>query len=969
MNFKIWMKKSFLYGIPAFCLIVLLSFALVSCATSGKISAGKVLSEDPAVISGTLGNGMNYKILKNEEPENRIFLRLAVKAGSLFEEDDQKGVAHFVEHMAFNGTEHFKENELVDYFESIGMSFGPEVNAYTSFDETVYMLEIPADDPTALEKALLVLSDWAGTITFDQTELDKERGVIIEEWRLGRGASGRITDAHVPLLYGGSRYAERLPIGDPEIIRTIPRERVVDFYRKWYRPERMTAIIVGDADPSEIKKAVENILGQVPASQEKQEYPSYDIPVRTDKAVQVLKDPELSYTVFQIVSQVEPSVTRTVGDFREELVRRMIFSIFSDRLDETLISADSVLLDAGCGLSKQRDKASFVFVSGVPDEGKFRESLSFVMEKIAQLQLWGVSDSEAERIRSDFINMAEQTWLNRDKVSSDSKASSLLKSALYNEPALSTEDLYKLYKNLVPGITTGDLNDAVKKYFPGMGSLLLVSGPDSGAYAADLPSEKELMELWTEWEVPENLEPYSEDDLERPLFDREITGTGKVVSKEKMPSVDSKDMEIWKLSNGSSVIVNPTSFKPNEIIFSAFSAGGLSLVSDKDYLSGSVADSYAGNSGLNGFSVSQLEKKLSGKTVSLSTSIGSNGEAMTGYSSNTDLETLLQLVNLSFTAPYFTDDAWSTLITSASVEASTRLASPEEKFYDAIIGLRYGDNIRFKNLTPEMVEKMDQQTAERIYRERFSNAGDFVFIFTGSFDKKELENFVSMYLATLPSSPEREKTDASWFPAFPDKINAAEVHAGIEDKATVFVSYGGTVDVREEDFELFDSLTLLLDIKMRELVREKLGGTYGVYAYGGISSVPSPRDGSSAPGVYSRQYSLSIQFGCAPESCGELFDAVVGELKDLAENPVNESYINKLKETYRRNRESGLKNNSYLHARILSRVRSGLPPVSGLDTESVIGEITAGKMQEMVGKYISPDRYIKAVLLPENFGG
>ncbi len=970
MNFKTERRKA-LRIFLAFCSFVLfLSFFVVSCASTGKASSSKVLPEDSAIVSGTLSNGMNYKILQNKEPENRIFLRLAVKAGSLFEDDDQKGVAHLVEHMAFNGTEHFHENELVDYFESIGMTFGPEVNAYTSFEETVYMLEIPADDPDALEKALLVLSDWACAITFDQTELDKERGVVIEEWRLGRGASGRITDAQVPLLYGGSRYAERLPIGDPEIIRTIPRERVVDFYEKWYRPERMTAVIVGDAEPSDIEKAVENILGKVPASSGEQEYPSYNIPVRTEQAVQVLKDPELSYTVFQLVTQIEPSSVRTEEDFREELVRQMLFSIFSDRLDETLISADSLLLDAGCGVSRQRDKASFVFVSGVPDEGKFRESLSFMMEKIAQLQRWGVSESEVERVRDNFLNMAEQSWLNRDKISSSSKASDLLNSALYGEPAVSSETLYNLYKDLIPGITAGDLNAAVEKYFPSMGTLLLVSGPDSGEYAADIPSEEELLKLWTEWTVPENLEAYSETALERPLFDREISSPGSVVSKEALSGNSSGDgdMELWKLSNGASIIINPTSLKPNEIIFSAFSPGGLSLVDDGDYLSGDAADSYAELSGLNGFTASQLEKKLSGKTVSLSLSISDAWESMSGYSSNADLETLLQLVNLSFTTPYFTDDAWAALMASTSAEASTRLASPEEKFYDAVIDLRYGDNIRFKSISPEMLGQMNQRTAERIYSERFANAGDFVFVFTGSFDRQELEDFVSLYLASLPSAPEREKADVSKFPSFPEGINTSEVHSGIEDKAVVFFSFGGDVDVAEEDFELFESFCLLLDIKLRELVREELGGTYGVSAYGGISSLIQPSgDSGENPDVSSRQYSLSIEFGCAPESCDELFGAVAAELKDLVENPVEESYINKLRETYRRSCETGLKNNSYLHSRIISRIRRGLSPASTLETEAVVKEITAERMQEMAGKYIGFDKYIKAVLLPENY--
>ena len=294
--------------------VLLCCAVLFSCA-SAPSAGSAALPENPEVVRGTMANGMQYMILQNREPENRIFLRLVVRAGSVLEEEDQLGVAHLIEHMAFNGTAHFRENELVDYFESIGMSFGPEVNAYTSADETVYMLEVPADDPEAMQTAFLVFSDWASSIAFDPAELDKERGVVVEEWRLGRGASGRVQDAQIPLLYAGSRYAERLPIGDPEIVRTVPRERVVDFYRDWYRPDRMTAVVVGDCDPRETEKALIAALESVPAAEEGPPLPDYPIPVRTGTEVQVLLDPELSYVMFQLIGQSGPRPLYTEADF------------------------------------------------------------------------------------------------------------------------------------------------------------------------------------------------------------------------------------------------------------------------------------------------------------------------------------------------------------------------------------------------------------------------------------------------------------------------------------------------------------------------------------------------------------------------------------------------------------------------------------------------------------------------------
>ncbi len=950
------------------CVLALFAAGLFSCASFGaQLSAP--LPQNTAVVSGELANGMGYRILKNGEPENRIFLRLAVKAGSVLEEDDQRGVAHLIEHMAFNGTEHFRENELVSYFESIGMTFGPEVNAYTSADETVYMLEVPADDPSALRTALLVLSDWASAITFDPVELDKERGVIIEEWRLGRGASGRLRDAQLPLLYAGSRYADRSPIGKPEIIRNISRRRVLDFYNTWYRPELMTAIIVGDCEPAAVEAAVKEILGAVPAKDAGSAVPEFSIPIRKEPAAQVVRDPELTLTTVQIISQSEPISLRTVSEFKANLVRRMLFSVFNERLAEALIAADAPLIDAAAGTSLHGRKAAYPYAAAVPKPGKFAEGFSFIMEKVEQLRRWGVTEAEAERARANFLASAEQAWRNRDKTSSSTLASSLLSSTLYNEPSVSIEDSYALYARIIPEITSSDLNAAIRRYFPGRGTLLLVSAPEGDA-AFDVPSEDALMRMWQGWQPPSSLAPYSEAALERPLFDESTLVRGSILSVEIAASAakgsEVGDVEVWTLSNGAKVIANPTAFRQDEILFSAYSPGGLSLVPDADYVSASVAANYAEASGLNGFTASQLEKKLVGKTVSFAVSIDSGWEAMSGSSSNGDLETLFQLINLSFTAPHFTDDAWATLVSAVETEAAQRLASPSAQFSDAVVRLRYGDNIRFKNMTPEMAASLNRDVAERVYRERFADAGDFVFIFTGSFDKNELMKFAAKYIAGLPSSGgvAPEKADISLFPPFPKGTPKETVRAGLEEQARVFISFGGIVEPAPEDFALFDSFCLLLDIRLRELVREELGGTYGISAYGGLSILPRSDDGKL------RQFTLSIQFGCAPDSWQRLLDAVLAELIAISSAPASDADIGKVAETYRRSLETGLKRNSFVHSRILSAIRRGVKadsPEAALTLAAAGEKITAEKLLDMAKTYIHLENFIQAVLVPENY--
>lgn len=922
------------------------AFLLSACASLSRSgSSGESLPSDPNIVSGTLENGMTWFVAKNSEPRNRLYLRLAVRAGAVLEDDDQKGVAHFVEHMAFNGTENFAKNELIDYFESIGMSFGPEVNAYTGFDETVYMLEIPADDPAILEKSLLVLHDWASAISFEQAELDKERGVVVEEWRLGRGAQGRILDKEIPFLFDGSRYASRLPIGDPEIVKTVSRARVTDFYNKWYRTDLMSVVVVGDADPALLSEKIAKAMGSIPAAEKKAKREYWPVQAQKDAGLLVIRDPEIQYTTVQLMEQYPSTGFATTADLRRQLVQNIAFSVFNSRLSEKTLVADPLMLGAMSGLQRMVRPTVFTYTGMVPSNGNFEPALSQLLEELERFEKFGITDAELERAKSSMLDGIKQVWIDREKFPSASYIGGITESVLYGETSLSLQDQYDLYNRIVPEISAKEVSGSIGEWYTGRGKLLLVTAPES---ASDIPGDAALKSLWQDWKPSAELAAYTETGLDRPLF--AASGErGKIVKEEKLSS---SGIRQWTLSNGARVVVYPTSYKANEIRFTAWSKGGTSLASDADYPSAAVATSYAQMSGLNGFSAIDLQKKLSGKTVEMGVWLDEAWEGLYGSSSVADLETMFQLINLEFTAPEFSNDAWESLYAQLETVSDSRKNDPGEMFADLKVKLLYGDNIRRSNLTPALVSGMVADRAEAAYRARFADAGDFTFAFVGSFDEAKLRDFAETYLAVLPSSGKAEDARKSGI-AFPEGLVEDTLSMGIDPKARVFVAFGGASEISDEDFELYDMACSLLDIRLREVIREDMSGSYGVQVYGSLVNYPESR------------FETRIEFGCDPARVEELSRVVFDQVEWMKSAPIDEKYVTKLRENFRRSQEEGLEDNGYWLGQIQGRMMSSRDLDAIAATDAVLSRVTGENLQKTAQKYFAGGNCVRAFLLPK----
>ena len=940
------MKKiRFLHALAAAALLFASCVSSPVQGAAGTGTSGGQLPADPGIRSGKLDNGMNWFVAKNSEPGNRLFLRLVVKAGSSLEDNDQRGIAHLVEHMCFNGTEHFAKDSLVDYFESIGMKFGPEVNAYTSFDETVYELEIPADDPVILEKSLLVLHDWASSVSFDQAELDKERGVVIEEWRLGRGASGRVEDKEVPFLLNGSRYGERQPIGDPEIVKTVSRQRVLDFYKKWYRPDLMSVVIVGDADPVMLSRRIETVMGAIPAAAKEEARPAWNVTPQKDPSALVIRDPEIQYTTVQLMEQYPSEKVSTVAALRAELVRNISYGVFNARLAEKIHEADPVLLAGRVGIRRLVDPTYFNYTGMVPVTGKFDAALDQTLEELARFEKYGVTDAELDRAKVDILDSVKQMWLDREKRHSANYIDGIVQSILYGETALSIQDEYDLYNKIIPTITAKEVGTAIGKWYSGSGKLLLVTAPSN---ASDVPEEKALLAEWQNWKPKTELAAYAEHGLDRPLF-AGAPVPGKIVKEEKIAA---SGIRQWMLSNGVRVIVQPTAFKANEVLFTAWSKGGSSLSDEKNYPSAAVATSYARMSGLNGFSATDLQKKLSGKTVSAGPWIDESWDGLYGSSSAQDLETLLQLVNLEFTAPSFTDEGWKTLSGQLHTVSESRANDPDQMFDDLTVKLLYGDSVRRSNLTPALVARMDRAKSEAAYRARFADAGDFTFAFVGSIDEAKLRAFVETYLASLPSSGKVEEAADVSIP-FPSGLHEDSLNMGIEQKARVMIAFGGTPKIAAGDLELFDMMCSVLEIKLRETIREDMSGSYGVQVQGTIVNYPAPH------------YEIRIEFGCDPARVDELSKAALEQVKWMQADPVDEKYVTKMRETFKRSQEERLKNNEFWLREIAARSMTGRSLDGITATDVVLAQITGERFRDMARAYFRTDNYVRATLLPK----
>jgi zinc protease len=901
------------------------------------------LTGDTSVIRGVLPNGLTYYVRRNAEPRARAELRLVVNAGSVLEEQDQRGLAHFLEHMAFNGTRRFEKHQIVDYLEHVGMRFGPDINAYTSFDETVFMLQLPTDSAGVVDTGLQILRDWADGITLDPDEIEKERGVVIEEWRRSRGAGARISDRQFPFLFAGSQYAERLPIGDLETLRTFEPETLRRFYQQWYRPELMAVVAVGEFDPLEIEARVRAEFGGMPARQGAAR-PEISMPFPDSTRYMVTVDPEVPRTQVNLNWMMPAHPDTTPEDIRRAIVDGMFSGLLGDRLQDISLEPDAPFIDVGSYQGGSlRPVETFVLNAAVAEGGAER-GLGALVAELERAARHGFTAAELEREKTELLRMWEQIYAERAKTSSAAYAGTYADHFLRRGPLRTVEDEYEMNRAIVPTVTLEEVNAAARRYAALRDRVVLVSGPERAGLTA--PTEARLAFV-VDSVTRADVAAYTETVSDAPLL-ASTPAPGRLVEVDSTPEIG---VTRWTLSNGAQVVLKPTDFRDDEILFSATSPGGLSLLPDSAHLYGRTATAAVQLGGVGGLSLTDLQKRLTGKAASVGPNVSELSEGMNGYAAPRDVETLFQLIHLYFTQPRRDTTAWSAYLQRGREALRNRDVTPESAFGDTLTAILTQHHPRMRPFTSAVFDSLDIDRSLQIYRERFADAGDFTFYFVGNFTPDSLRPLVETYLASLPGTGSHETfRDLGIRP--PGGVVERTVRRGVEPKARTVLIFTGPAEFSRQASADMSALAQALELRLREKLREELGGTYTVGVSGSIARDPYPR------------YSLNIDFGSAPERVDELVRVVMAEIDTVRAAGVPQDVVDKVREGFRRSREIELRDNSAWMSRLITYDRSGWDP--RLIPENLAANtVSAERLHATARLYLDPARRVQVSLVPE----
>ena len=691
-------------------------------ATAGKSQAippelalDRTLPVDAAVRTGRLPNGIRYFIRQNARPEKRVAMRLAVDAGAIQEDPDQRGLAHFLEHMAFNGTQNFKPGELVAFLESIGARFGPHVNAYTAFDETVYMLEIPTDREGYLEKGMLVLHDFANGISLLPEEVEKERGVVLEEWRGRLGAGSRLTDKQLPVIFQGSRYAERLPIGLPDILKSAPRERLVEFYRKWYRPERMAVVVVGDIPVDQAEKLIQQTFGKIPASTGTVANVDTSVPEHKETLINMSTDPEAQGWSVSLAFKGKAEHDNTVGGYRKTLLEQLVSQMLSLRLRDIARRPNAPFLAANAGTSNiGRTLELFEIEAAVP-EGQITEGLAAIVQEAKRMQMYGFSADELSRAKAALLAAYERAYRERNTSESSTYANEYVRHFLEQEPIPGMEFEYRIASTYIPTFTAEEVAALAKEFITDDNRVVLAVAPEKKDTP---PPSVDTLRNTIARASAAPVEPWKEATEGRALVEKDPVA-GKVTARRTVPEIGAT---VLTLSNGVEVWLKPTDFKNDQILFSAYAPGGLSLASEADFKSASLATSMVGVGGMGGLNPVDLSKLLSGKIAQAQPNIGAYTHGVAGSATPKDLETALQLAYLVHTAPNMTPEVLELLKRRLAGVLQNRDQNPRAVFGERVELVNSSNHYSAKELTVADLPALDLEAMRRFYHARFSNA-------------------------------------------------------------------------------------------------------------------------------------------------------------------------------------------------------------------------------------------------------
>ncbi|MDQ8163719.1 MAG: insulinase family protein [Gemmatimonadota bacterium] len=914
-------------------------------APTDSFALAALLPRDPAVRIGTLPNGIRYYIRRNAKPEQRAELRLVVNAGSILEDDDQRGLAHFIEHMAFNGTTSFAKNDIVKYLESIGVRFGADLNAFTSFDETVYILPVPTDSAGILEKSFRFLGDVAGGILFDSTEVVAERGVVLAEWRTGLGAGERLRDQQFPVIFRGSRYADRLPIGKPEILEGANPAPLKRFWRDWYRPDLMAVVAVGDADPKRLEALVRSTFGRIPARPGARRRVTAAVPTHDSTLVSIATDKELSASSVGVLWKRPGRTTRTVGDLRQDLLERLYDQMLNQRLGELALKPETPFVGASAGGGSFVRNSAYYALDARAKEGQLLESLRAVLIEAERVRQHGFLPAELARATVNTLRGYERAYQERDKTPSEAFVEEYIGNYLEGEaiPGIAFE--YAAMQRLLPTVTLAEVNALGADRVGEANRVVTVSLPDKDGLR--VPTEAEIRAVFGTVNAAA-IAPWVETVTAGALV-AAAPPTGRVVSERKVASLDLTE---WTLSNGIKVFVKPTDFTADQIVMSGWSPGGASLVSDRDVFKTSLTTTVLERGGVGDYSLVDLTKKLTGKVASATAVISDLSEGVSGRASPKDLETLLQLTWLRLTAPRADTSAFKALLQQFEQVLKNKDANPAAVFSDTVQMTLGGGHPRVRPLSVAMLQELDLREMLAIYRDRFADTGDFTFLFVGNVDLAVLKPLVEQWLAPLPAGGRRETFRDVGPAMFSGRIDKT-VRKGIAPQSQTAIVLAGEGRWSREESYLLSSVGEVLEMRLLDRLRESLGGTYSVSVNTQFARQPRA------------EWQVVISYGSAPDKADAMFAAVQQELDSLRRVPPTAAEVERVREQQRRELEVARKQNGYWLSTLRARLEYGddLGTVGAEDP--LIAGLSSGALAAAATRYLTETNRARFVLLPE----
>ncbi|MBN2234155.1 MAG: insulinase family protein [Opitutales bacterium] len=865
--------------------------ALLCAGYSVCASGPDELPLDPQIRIGHLDNGFTYYIRQNRMPENRVEMRLAVNAGSVLEDEDQRGLAHFCEHMAFNGSEHFEKNELISFLQSLGIQFGPELNAYTGFDETVYKLTLPADNISTLDSGLLVMRDWAAGLSFDGEEIDKERGVILEEWRMGRGADQRMWDKISPVLLKGSRYAERLPIGMREVIEGAPYDTLKRFYRDWYRPDQISLVVVGDMDPDDMEQRIRKQFSAIEMPAEVRKLDSYPVPGHEETLVAIASDKEASGTVLQIIHKFPARSRSSETGFERQVLEQCVAGMLNQRFAEKLENPEPPFANAGSGAGELTRSLDYWLLTAVVSDSGIDIGLRTLLEESKRVMVHGFVASEWERQKAEVLRGYEKAWLERDKTSSEQWAEAISEHYLTGKAVPAPELAFNMVRALVERVSLAEVNAMARELMEPKNRVVLVMGPDQILEAVNEEAVRNVVLAVDQAEVL----PYEDKLAQSSLLEKEPV-EGTVIDTEEIPELGAKRVA---LSNGVQVYLKKTDLKKDEILIRAMSRGGVSLHGLEDRINALYVAHVVGSSGYGSFSSTDLQKFFAGKSVQFSTEIEPYRESFSGACSPQDIEVFFQLLHLALQQPRYAEDAFQSFKSRMDAYLRDQAKDPMFHFYlkvNAVFGQNHPRS--WPMMKVEDIPGIDYERTLDLYRQRFADADDFVLTVVGNYDEPLLLDMLKKYVASLPVVEGAE----DWVDHGVRRPSDAQVHAvykGVDDKSMSVMAYAKEAPYSHEGMLKLAALEQVLNIVLIEEVREKMSGVYAIQANARFRRAPVG------------QAELIVSFPSAPESVEPIEAKVVAILRDILDNGVSDLNVSKVKETMKRAFERQLQENRY----------------------------------------------------------